>query len=134
MYVRSYSIKIKNKIIIVLTALVGFLIPLLAIVIPAPRPSIFIIVFVAIGFFINGRSIGSTNFLLDISPAKDRPTYISIKGTLALPIVLYPLIGGIIAQYFSYETLFLITGLLAGGGFIASCTLKEPRRGTHKEV
>lgn len=39
------------------------------------------------------------------------------------------LIGGIIAQYFSYETLFITTSLLAGGGFILSCTLKEPRLG-----
>jgi len=119
-----------NKIIIVLTALVGFLIPILAIFIPAPSPAIFIVVFVAIGFFINGRSIGSTNFLLDISPAKDRPTYISIKGTMALPIVLYPLIGGVIIQYFPYLTLFIITGLLSGAALIASCTLKEPLRVT----
>jgi len=117
-----------NKLIIVFTALIGFLIPLLAFFIPAHYPVLFILVFAAIGFFINGRSIGNTNFLLDIAPSKDRPTYISLKGTLALPVVIFPLIGGIIAQYFSYVTLFVITSLLAGGGFITSCTLKEPRR------
>ena len=118
-----------NKLIIVFTALIGFLIPLLAFLIPASHSSLFILVFAAMGFFINGRSIGSTNFLLDIAPEKDRPTYISLKGTLALPIVIFPLIGGIITQYFSYQTLFVITGLLAGSGFIVSCTLQEPRRG-----
>ncbi|MEA1927854.1 MAG: MFS transporter [Candidatus Auribacterota bacterium] len=117
-----------NKLIIVFTALISFLIPLLAMIIPIASPAVFLVVFVAIGFFINGRSIGSTNFLLDIAPARDRPTYISIKGTLALPIVLYPLIGGVIIQYFPYMTLFIISGLLSGGAFIASCTLKEPRR------
>lgn len=118
-----------NKLIIVFTALIGFFIPLLALIIPASHSALFILVFAASGVFINGRSVGSTNFLLDIAPAKDRPTYISLKGTLALPIVIFPLIGGIITQYFSYETLFKITGLLAMGGFISSCTLKEPRRG-----
>ena len=118
-----------NKLIIVFTALIGFLIPLLALLMPARHSAFFILVFAAIGFFINGRSIGNTNFLLDIAPSKDRPTYISLKGTLALPVVIFPLIGGILAQYFSYVTLFIITSLLTGGGLIASCTLKEPRRG-----
>jgi len=117
-----------NKIVIVASALVGFLIPLLALLIPDRRPSLFALLFLAIGFFITGRTIGSTNFLLDIAPPKDRPTYISLKGTLALPIVIFPLIGGIIAQYFSCLALFLVTGLLAGGGFILSCALAEPRR------
>ncbi len=118
-----------NKLIIIFTALIGFSVPLLALFIPASHSSLFILVFAAIGFFINGRSIGSTNFLLDIAPEKDRPTYISLKGTLALPIVIFPLIGGIITQYFSYETLFIITALLAGGGLLVSFTLQEPRRG-----
>jgi len=117
-----------NKIIIVSSALIGFLVPLLAIAIPAGRPGFFTLLFLGIGFFITGRTIGSTNFLLDIAPPKERPTYISLKGTLALPIVIFPFIGGIIGQYFSYPVLFAVTGLLAGTGFVLSFTLTEPRR------
>ena len=117
-----------NKLVIVLTSLIGFLIPLMALLIPVRHPALFILIFAAVGVFINGRNIGSTNFLLDIAPAKDRPTYIGLKGTLALPIVIFPIIGGVITQYFSYETLFIITTIFTVGGFIVSCTLKEPRR------
>ena len=117
-----------NKVTIILSSLVGFLIPLLAFVTPSHLPGLFVLLFLATGFFITGRVIGNTNFILDIAPPKQRPAYISLKGTLALPIVIFPLIGGVIIQYFSYLTLFVVTSLVAGAGFIASFALEEPRR------
>ncbi|MEA1926732.1 MAG: MFS transporter, partial [Candidatus Auribacterota bacterium] len=106
---------------------VALLIPTVALLIPANLPWLFIGLFFLVGVFITGRTIGNTNFMLDIAPAKERPAYISLKGTLALPIVVCPLLGGIIAQNSSYVILFGITVLLTLGGFIFSFFLTEPR-------
>jgi len=88
---------------------------------------LYLLLFAIIGFFIAGRTIGNTNYLLDIAPSKDRPTYISLTGTLLFPVSLFPLIGGLIAQYISYNMLFIITGVPILLGFILSFNLEEPR-------
>jgi len=89
---------------------------------------LFIILFVIIGFFIAGRTIGKNNFLLDIATPKDRPTYISLSGTLTFPVMFFPLLGGILIQHISYKAVFLITSLAVFGGFLLSFWLKEPRK------
>jgi MFS family permease len=109
------------------TAFTAILIPLAALFIPAGLSWLFIALFFLVGIFVTGRTIGNTNFMLDIAPARERPVYISLKGTMALPIVLCPLLGGIIAQHFSYIILFKITVILTLLGFILSFFLSEPR-------
>jgi len=83
--------------------------------------------FILIGFFISGRKIGKDNYLLDIAPSRERPKYISLTGTLIFPISLFPLLGGLIAQYMSYNILFFLTAIAVFFGFILSFSLSEPR-------
>ena len=78
-----------------------------------------------------GRVIGKTNFLLDIAPPKERPLYISINGTLNIPVMLFPLLGGIIVQHTSYTFLFIITSVLILIGVLLSFKLEEPRNGVN---
>jgi len=116
-----------NRRIIQISAFLALMVPLIAIATPSNLPILFIPLFVLIGFFIAGRSIGNTNFLLDTAPSKDRLMYISLNGTLTFPIAIFPLIGGAIIQYISYDFLFITTLLVIFLGFILSLKLKEPR-------
>ncbi|MBA7686993.1 hypothetical protein ES703_95453 [subsurface metagenome] len=116
-----------NKKVIQISTLLGIAPPLIALIIPHQFPEIFVLLFIVIGFFVAGSVIGKTNFLLDIAPPKERPVYISLNGTLSIPIMLFPLLGGIIVQHMSYKFLFIITSLLILVGLVLSFKLKEPR-------
>ncbi|MEA2022218.1 MAG: MFS transporter [Candidatus Caldatribacteriota bacterium] len=116
-----------NKKVIQISTFAGLMVPIVALMTQFKNELIYILLFATIGFFIAGRTIGKTNYLLDIAPSKDRPIYISLTGTLLFPVSLFPLIGGLIIQYISYNTLFVITGIPILLGLILSFNLKEPR-------
>ena len=116
-----------NKKVIQISTFTGLLVPVIAFMTQFKNELLYLLLFAIIGFFIAGRTIGKTNYLLDIAPSKDRPIYISLTGTLLFPVSLFPLIGGLITQYISYNTLFVITGIPILLGFILSFNLKEPR-------
>ena len=117
---------VSNKMVIQISAFLSLLVPLIALITPSHLSTPFILLFVLIGFFIAGRGLGGTNFLLGIAPPKDRPTYVSINGTLTLPVMIFPLIGGLVAQHISYSALFLLTLATLLIGFILSLRLREP--------
>lgn len=117
-----------NKRVIQISTFIGVFIPLIAMIIPLTKNNLFsIFMFILIGFFISGRMIGKDNYLLDIAPSRERPKYISLTGTLMFPVSLFPLLGGIIVQYISYQMLFLTTAIISFLGFIFSFGLTEPR-------
>jgi MFS family permease len=116
-----------NKKVIQISIVLGLIVPLIALMTPAHLSELFIPLFVVIGFSMTGQMIGNTNFLLDISPPKDRPTYISVRGTLRFPIMMFPLIGGVMVQHISYSFLFIVTMLTVLCAFILSFRLHEPR-------
>ena len=116
-----------NKKVIQISTFAGLMVPVVALMTQFKNELLYILLFATIGFFIAGRTIGKTNYLLDIAPSKDRPIYISLTGTLLFPVSLFPLIGGLIIQYVSYNTLFVITGIPILLGFLLSFNLKEPR-------
>jgi len=117
-----------NKKVLQMSALVSLTIPLLAIITTPDLSVLFILLFVFVGFFTAGYSIGKNNFLLDIAPRKDRPAYLSLNGTITFPVAIFPLIGGTIVQYISYSFLFGTTLLILLTGFILSYQIVEPRK------
>jgi len=118
---------VSNRRVIQVSTFFGLLVPLIAIITPSHLPVLFIPLFALTGFFIAGNIIGKTNFLLDIAPPKDRLAYISLNGTLTFPILIFPLIGGTIIQYISYNFLFILTLLILLVGFMLSLKLNDPR-------
>ena len=116
-----------NKRVIQISALLALTVPLLAIITPPTLSILFVLLFLFVGFFTAGYTIGKTNFLLDIAPQKDRPAYISLNGTLIFPVTIFPLIGGAIVQHISHNFLFMITLLMVLAGFLLSLQLAEPR-------
>jgi MFS family permease len=116
-----------NRRVIQVSCFIALLVPLVALVTPPSMPYLFVVLFVFAGSFIAGRMIGRGNFILDIAPPKERPAYISLNGTLSFPIVVFPLLGGILVERVSYNFLFAVTLLVVLAGFLLSLGLKEPR-------
>jgi MFS family permease len=116
-----------NKRVIQISTLAGLIVPVIALFSRSQSKSLFILMFVLIGFFISGRLIGKTNYLLDTATSKDRPTYISLTATLTFPISLFSLLGGVIVQHISYQILFTVTLIFMLSGFILSLRLVEPK-------
>jgi len=116
-----------NKRVIQISTLAGLIVPVIALFTRSQSKSLFILIFVLIGFFLSGRLIGKTNYLLDIATSNDRLTYISMTATLTFPISLFSLVGGMIVQHISYEILFIVTIIFMLSGFILSLRLIEPK-------
>ncbi|NOZ63157.1 MAG: MFS transporter [Calditrichaeota bacterium] len=89
----------------------------------------YLLVFVFVGFFMDGANIGFSNYFLEIGNAELRPLFLSISGTLKFPVYFFPLVGGIIVDNFGYQILFLTNLALIAIGFVLSFLLCEPRRG-----
>ncbi len=116
-----------NKIVVQLTAIVALTVPLVAIF-SGNNFLLFSVTFALIGVMFSGMSVGYQNFMLDQALPKERPTYIGLNGTLTFPVLTYSLIGGFLARFLSYNTIFYITASIVFIGVIFSLTLKEPRR------
>jgi MFS family permease len=122
-YISDYK---GNKLVVGLTGLVSFLIPIIALI-SKNNFILFSLTFLFIGFSFSGMSVGYTNFILDQAPEKERPAYLGLNGTLTFPVLTYSLIGGILIKFISYQTLFIITALLILSGLFFAYKLKEPR-------
>jgi MFS family permease len=118
--------KMGNKKIIQICTCVSFLVPVGILLTPSSFPYLLFPLFILIGFSLAGLKIGKINFVFDIAPQKERVTYISISGTFKMPTMIFPLIGGALAQATSYPVLFMVTAVLILFAFTTSMKLEEP--------
>jgi len=79
----------------------------------------------------SGMWMGVTNYVLEIAPDEVRPLFLGLSATLAAPVVLTPLIGGLLLGLIAYEVLFAIVGVAALASAIYIATLERPRRLEH---
>lgn len=88
------------------------------------------LVFVALGLLQSTFMQGFFNYLLDLAPADERATFVALANTIN-GVVLWPtaLVGGAILKVTgnSYPTLFIITAVGIGLGFLCTMWLAEPR-------
>ncbi len=103
-----------------------FSIPLFALL--ARGPFLYLMVFLGIGFYMNGASIGFTNFMLEVAPEEKRPLYISLRGTLVAVISFFPLIGGVFIDLFSFRAIFLTVLVISVLANYSAFRLEEPRK------
>jgi MFS family permease len=61
------------------------------------------------GISASGRSIGDMNYLLEIAPERERPSYIGFMNTYMIPFSFLPLIGGVIVEAVSFNAILLIS-------------------------
>jgi MFS family permease len=89
----------------------------------------FYLVFALIGFGNAGSVIADLNIAMEFGPEAERPTYIGLTRTTTGPALLIaPLLGGWIAQQWSYPVLFCVSlGLATVGLVLLAWGVKDPR-------
>jgi MFS family permease len=127
----SLSNRIGNKIVLVLVSAAAIVAPLLAIL--SNRYEWlsgswgFGIVFFFLGFALSGIRLGQTNYMLDVSPETERPTYIGFMNTVLAPVLLLSMVGGFIIERSTFEVLFLGVMGAAVLALVLAVRLDEPR-------
>ncbi len=87
-------------------------------------------IFILVGVYTAADMVSALNIILEFCSPHERPTYIGLTNTLLAPVVtLAPLIGGWLATWGGYPTLF-VTALAVAlvGWFLLSFWVQEPRK------
>jgi MFS family permease len=119
-----------NRAVIVGTALVGGLAPLLTLLVTVISPLLFILVFAALGATISGMRLGYSNFILEMAPVELRPTCVALQNTLLAPVALLPLVASALIEAWSYPAMLVGGVLLMAAAVGLSLRLLDPRHGT----
>lgn len=88
------------------------------------------VVFVLMGFSMDGSATASMNYLMEIAPADQRPLYLGLANTLLGLATFVPVLGGALVPLIGYEGLLLVAGVLAAATWLISLRLREPRTAT----
>ncbi len=115
-----------------IVALISFYAPSITIYLPFfgeydLRLLIFMVAFTLSAVTAKGRMMSDTNYLLDIAPEERRPSYLAFMSVLLAPTAIIPLIGGMIAELFSFHITFLVSLIFVIFAYILIFRLNEPR-------
>jgi len=116
-----------NRLVIMLSTATAALIPLLALLAASLGLPMLVAAFGLIGFAGSGGMIGFTNYLLEIAPAQLRPTYVALNGTLQAMTLGLPVLGGLVADRYSYHAAFWIVFVALTMAALLSTRLKRVR-------
>ena len=123
-----------NRLLVRLAALTVLLPPATALLIAflpdrgLDKSAIFTLVFMFLGLHVTASGIGSSNYLLELTPSIERVLYVGFAhGVVGLALFFSPL-GGAVADWLGYEELFFFS---LGCGLIAiafALRIEEPRK------
>jgi MFS family permease len=85
-------------------------------------------VFLMMGAVANSVMLGFFNYVMELAPAGQRPTYIGLFNTVGGALVVLPTIGGWLLQTTSYGVLFALTAVMLAIAFGLSWSLPAARR------
>ncbi len=88
----------------------------------------YLILFFLVGMHINGWPT-FLNYTLDVVPAAERTLYTGLMNMVRAPVALAPVLGGILATWFGYYTLFVLTSILLGIAVYMAVTLAHSQTG-----
>jgi MFS family permease len=71
--------------------------------------AMFALVFLLLGIGEGTTMLGVINYVLEIAPSHDRPSYMGLTNSLAGILILYPIIGGWIVSRWGYEAMFALS-------------------------
>lgn len=124
-----------SKVVIQLSNALALSSPILALSIPAFKLEVgpvliylYTLVFAAIGAVNSSLILGFLNFVLEMAPSEERPTYIGLANTISGLLLLPPLLGGWLLRATSYPVLFAVTAVGVAISLALSSRLVEPRR------
>ncbi len=83
--------------------------------------------FVGSGLFLASLQIGYNNYLMDIAPEAQRPSYIGFSTAFTVPLAIAPMLFGWGADLFGYQPAFVSALVLAVGALYLFLQLPEPR-------
>jgi len=91
-----------------------------AAVIAILSPNVFMygFVFFFLACAIQTQVISRMPFVAELCTERERPLYVGITNTLTAPSMLLGILFGWAIQYIGYTTVFVVTALLAGSGFL----------------
>ncbi len=89
---------------------------------------VYSLIFVAIGALNSSYMPGFINFVLELAPPEERPTYIALTNTLCGSLLVVPFLGGWLLQATSYPVLFAVTAVGIAPGLVLTFRLEEPRQ------
>ena len=126
-----------NRRLVRISNLVGMAMPIAALAMPSLSrfvpslsgtiPYLFAVIFVAMGSYRAGTTIGNVNYLLEIAPAEERPLYIGFTNTVLGVAMFASAVGGLIVDLAGFAVLFWLALIFYGLAFLLSCRLREPR-------
>lgn len=124
-----------SKAVIQLSNALALSSPILALSLPAFKLGtgpmliyLYTLVFAAIGAVNSSFVLGFLNFVLEMAPPEERPTYIGLANTISGLLLLPPLLGGWLLGATSYPVLFAVTAAGVAISLALSSRLVEPRR------
>ncbi len=92
------------------------------------RGGYFLLVFVVAGLFLSSQFLGQTNYLLEISDGRTRPTYLGFYFSVLIPLAWMPLVGSLIIGNAGRYHWGFVLSLVAGIGLLINAIkLGEPR-------
>ncbi|MGM0491847.1 MAG: MFS transporter [Armatimonadota bacterium] len=83
--------------------------------------------FVGSGLFLASLQIGYNNYLMDIAPEDQRPSYIGFSTAFTVPLAIAPMLYGWGADLFGYQPAFVSALVLAVAALYLFLQLPEPR-------
>jgi hypothetical protein len=89
---------------------------------------LFPLLYVLLGIFDGSVLLGFLNYVLEIAPAGQRPTYMGLTNTLSGLLVVVPLAGGWILEHASYPVLFALAAAGTLAGALLALGLPSPRQ------
>ena len=129
-----------NRLVLVATAVLSVIPPVCMLILLRWSPaggeagtSTFLLIastFVLNGFARSGRFIANMTYLLEAVPQKGRAAYVGFMNTISFPLMLSPVLGGLLSDVFSFELLFVVSALAAIANTVLSWRLEEPRSAT----
>ncbi len=119
-----------NRAVILLSCVIGICVPLTVMLAGYMRSLSLLFLPVALqGIYQSSIMIGQVNFVLEIAPPAERPTYLGLINT-ALGVVTFTLaMGGLIVDLAGYHALFLLAAFFFVPAFWLTWGLKDPRAG-----
>ncbi len=88
--------------------------------------------FVAIGTGLSAIMLGYFNYVLDLAPAGQRPTYVGIFNTVSGALIALPPLGGLLLQKTSYGVLFAVTAAMQITAHVLSWKLPRVHHATDR--
>lgn len=89
---------------------------------------VFPVLYILLGIFDGSVLLGFLNYVLEIAPPGQRPTYMGLTNTLSGLLVLMPLAGGWILEHSSYPLLFALAAAGTLPAALLALGLPSPRR------